>query len=92
MKPIRALKISVNKATDLANLTRVALQQLESNLNFQGFGDFPPSIFFYNEDDGTYSLVLSYQDVLFRMSDIVEAYGKYGKITKNILNEIILNS
>lgn len=78
----RAL-ININNAYD-------RIRCLEESLNFQGFGDNLPEILVTN-DVSSYGISLWWNDVILDMESVFEALDRNGRITPEILENIVKN-
>lgn len=78
----RAL-ININNAYD-------RIRCLEESLNFQGFGDNLPEILVTN-DASSYGISLWWSDTILDMESVIEALDRDGRITPEILENLICN-
>lgn len=90
MKQNRRLRMLAKQAAQNINNAYNRISELETKLDFQGFGDRTPEVVVTNDPE-CYRISLCWNDTIFDILDVIEAHENHLKITPRILEEIIVN-
>lgn len=90
MKPSKLARHFHKTAEQNINNAYNRIESLKESLHFQGFGDRVPEIV-VDQTDGRYGILLYWNDILFDMEDIFDAFDDSLQITPKILMNLMYN-